>query len=69
MARTKSQKHKDMSVYILRALQESSEIDGKDFSIGDGGTVIFTRNGEQCKIKFSTISGPREHNKDILDVL
>lgn len=63
MARKKSQSLKDVSVHIMRALEGSEEIKGNDFTIEDGGVVMFTySNGKQCRVKATFINGPRDKN-------
>lgn len=61
MARKKSQSLKDTSVHIMRALEDSSEIGGKDFTVEDGGVLMFThKNGKRCRVKATFINGPRD---------
>ena len=70
MARKKSQTLKDTSVHIMRALKESEDIQGSDFIIEDGGVVSFKHvSGKMCRIKATFVTGPREKNSTIDELI
>ncbi|MCK9429154.1 MAG: hypothetical protein M0R17_04060 [Candidatus Omnitrophica bacterium] len=69
MARQKSKKLQDMSVYIKTALESSPDIKGTDFTVEDGGVVNFKDpdTGNLCRVKFAMVTGPRKNKSSVID--
>lgn len=59
MARKKSQQLQDLSTQVLNSLQNSTEINGEEYSVDTTGAIHFKINGEVFRAKISKINGPR----------